>query len=1500
MIKRSKFLAIYVLAVAILSVMMVGFGAWVVAPSDQSDPSHSIPADSSPCFTTDGGYYTGTAKRPVLNDLGVAIYGDGVISAYVDLTEDEGIVGLAPGYKAECVAAFDVAGRELPEDKWGINAGKHYYKITDLSTGQVISNYHELEISKAPAVIIGSTVADSKGRTRFYDGETITTLTGSVQLIAPGDGYTDEDYKDHPLLDVIIEGLSFTGSFTYGASYTKQSKNATIAVGQTGYSSTSSAFSNVYIVEQSVTSSSVSVEAVAYKGSTYYGTVESAISENSSSKATVYVIPYSESESYNDYSHSKAARTIKGTVTITSTLTLVLPYSGTDYNKTEEARDKKDGEASADYNDFVKSTYLINAYSDPESFLKNELFVTGSLTVEGTLNIGGFCYAGGGGQFAGHTHGSYAQLTIDGGSMTVASNANFNCYGFVKNTGSYEKLVFESGSNMSVPFVLYEFRGGSVSTAMQNPDDKTFYSTPFIRFNFPNIVGEYRINGGTTTKARAALAAAGQSATADTAVIGTGTDSLIQLPVGSRVDIKYVHDTTVDGTFGKLSLKFYGDATLNSLYIYKSFNFVIAKYEVEVSSRGAYMPISYVLDIEIASGTFSAISSSGSVQNIKVLPGGKITVAEGATLKAANIIVYDTSPEKGPAGYFDYPAVGTKGIEAGKLVVAGTLEAEGVAGEITPAGANARLKIKSGVKINDSWEAYTKYETNSQSIITPPAGFPTDYKTNPGAYSGLYKTSTAGPVDLVITTAGSDTLVYYYNYIREAKGSVINGVGSSAQSNLKATEYSAVMLSENVYAWLDPTVTVTLNPVGGSVTPSSMRFTAHLGESGIGLTMAEYASIVGVIPTRADSEFLGWYLDEAYEKPLGEYYTEIVSDVTLYAKWTLNQLTTVTFNTGGGSTVAPITVTVTNDGISEEDLLRITSAVSSKVGYESWGWFIDEGCTQPVSRTNIKNKSVTVYMKWIELTGTTYTVTYDPNNAGKVGIEDVDYSAEFGQASVAEGVTNYRPIYKTASTDTNPLIMYYLVGWSTEPDATEATPSFEITSNVTLYAVWAEKEHTVTYSSDGTNGGLIQYYCDGQGLVPATSERVSYKLAGWYTAASDGEKRSEGYSVTEDMTLYAVWRGVMVYYDANGGSVTTGSEQYNGSPMTLPTPTRTGYKFTGWYTAASGGDKVGDAGGGYTPTDGITLYAQWTGFTVTFDANDGSVSPGSAQYNGTAITLPTPTRSGYTFNGWYTASSGGSKVGGAGDPYTPAADVTLYAQWTKESSGGGGCVADGTLITLADGTVKPVEEILESDILLVFDHETGQLIAAPIIFVERDGWKYYNVINLVFSDGTHLRLIYEHAIFDINENKYVYITEENYLDYVGHEFASFDGSGIGTVTLDAAYVTSEYAGCFSLVTAYHLNYFIDGMLSIPGGITGLFNYFEYGDGLVYDKEKMEADIEEYGLYTYEDFSDYLPEEVYEMFAAPYFKISVGKGYVSFDEILSMIETYLIKNGVVPP
>ena len=142
-----------------------------------------------------------------------------------------------------------------------------------------------------------------------------------------------------------------------------------------------------------------------------------------------------------------------------------------------------------------------------------------------------------------------------------------------------------------------------------------------------------------------------------------------------------------------------------------------------------------------------------------------------------------------------------------------------------------------------------------------------------------------------------------------------------------------------------------------------------------------------------------------------------------------------------------------------------------------------------------------------------------------------------------------------------------------------------------------------------------------------------------------------------------------VTLNANGGSV---------SPASLSAARPTSYTFKNWNTAANGSGKSYAPGATYSTDENVTLYAQWNSSTKT-----------------AAVTLPTPTRSGYVFKGWGTSSTSTSGVTGS---YTPTGNVTLYAVWEKKptpeaASGTWGDLswtldADGLLTISGSGSMK--------------------------------------------------------------------------------------------------------------------------------------------------------------------------------------------------------------------
>ncbi len=216
--------------------------------------------------------------------------------------------------------------------------------------------------------------------------------------------------------------------------------------------------------------------------------------------------------------------------------------------------------------------------------------------------------------------------------------------------------------------------------------------------------------------------------------------------------------------------------------------------------------------------------------------------------------------------------------------------------------------------------------------------------------------------------------------------------------------------------------------------------------------------------------------------------------------------------------------------------------------------------------------------------------------------------------------------------------------------------------------------YTVSFNGNGGTSGTTQTIPAGTSLSLPSSSRTGFTFNGWYTAASGGTFlgfAGTSYTPTSSVTLYAQWSAITytVTWDANGGSVSpTSNSGVYGATITAPTPTRTGYTFLYWRNPASGGDPIFlSAGASYTIIGTITWTAIWSinTYTVSYDEQGGNaVSDATVNY-GSSTTLPSISRSGFTFNGWYTASSGGTFVGLAGTSYGPVtSNVTIYAQWT--------------------------------------------------------------------------------------------------------------------------------------------------------------------------------------------------------------------------------------------
>ena len=221
-------------------------------------------------------------------------------------------------------------------------------------------------------------------------------------------------------------------------------------------------------------------------------------------------------------------------------------------------------------------------------------------------------------------------------------------------------------------------------------------------------------------------------------------------------------------------------------------------------------------------------------------------------------------------------------------------------------------------------------------------------------------------------------------------------------------------------------------------------------------------------------------------------------------------------------------------------------------------------------------------------------------------------------------------------------------------NGTSYSQTFTTSASISLnsYTELFSKQVTVSYSDSGSASISASAYWQTQ---------TSSSGGDAYSSSSQGGTQA---LTAVDAKTYTVT------YNANGGTGAPGSQtKTHGTALTLSStkPTKTGYTFKNWNTSANGSGTSYNAGASYTANTAVTLYAQWTAnvYTVTFNANGGTTPTAnkSVTYASTYGELPTPSRTGYIFNGWYTATSGGTRIQSTTTVSITSAQ-TLYAQWS--------------------------------------------------------------------------------------------------------------------------------------------------------------------------------------------------------------------------------------------
>ena len=311
--------------------------------------------------------------------------------------------------------------------------------------------------------------------------------------------------------------------------------------------------------------------------------------------------------------------------------------------------------------------------------------------------------------------------------------------------------------------------------------------------------------------------------------------------------------------------------------------------------------------------------------------------------------------------------------------------------------------------------------------------------------------------------------------------------------------------------------------------------------------------------------------------------------------------------------------------------LPITLPVPTRAGYEFGGWFLSSDFSG-AAQTTIPagtDSNVYVYAKWIK----TYNITYHLG-----GGENAESNPQtFNEKTL--------PLTLAAPTRDG----FTFGGWYQNPACSGnqvTTIDAGTEKNVSLWAKWNAIEYSVSYVlNGGTNSdqNVAKYSILDTPVKLYNPTRDGYLFEGWFASSDFSGERMTYLSKDNlgDVTLHAKWSlAYTITYNTNGGfndgrnpSVFT----ENTETFTLFEAEKVNYSFLGWFDNEElTGTPITQIAKG--TKNNIVLWAKWssTQITVTFNPNGGGVSPLTkvVKKGGTYGELPTPTKAGYTFNGW--------------------------------------------------------------------------------------------------------------------------------------------------------------------------------------------------------------------------------------------------------------------------
>ena len=493
-------------------------------------------------------------------------------------------------------------------------------------------------------------------------------------------------------------------------------------------------------------------------------------------------------------------------------------------------------------------------------------------------------------------------------------------------------------------------------------------------------------------------------------------------------------------------------------------------------------------------------------------------------------------------------------------------------------------------------------------------------------------------------------------------------------------------------------------------------------------------------PTNARTgySFTGWYTTPAGTGTAVSAPTPIAENTNFYAKWSANAAT-VNFDSQAGTYVPSFS--------GKYDGLVTQPAAPTRAGYTFGGWYKDGAGTTAwnFASDTIAANPTTIYAKWLGI---------GPGIQKVVDFQRNDGSADsYWQLAAPVGATIAAPPAPVRAG-------YSFAGWYTDAQGNTAWnfATSTVADNTILYAKWTLITLSITYVE---NGGTvtpdvsgITYTGDTAPTLTAPQvdaiSKAGFDFGGWYYDAALTQPAAAGQSFTTNITLYAKWLNhYVVTFHKNDGSANdvlgyqlTAGLPYvvEGSKLATPTvafPARAGYAApTKWYSNAAGTQEFVFNSGitGTTVTSNVELYVKWVplpNYVVTFESNGGTAvaSQSISPLGSTLVTRPAdPTRSGYTFAGWF--SNVGLTLPWNFGADLVASNLTLYAKWAQ--------VGAFRVAYTVDGGIYSAQ-----------DYAGGQTYSIPAdpaklgyTFV---GWKFVSGMPVDVSAGDYLRYAGDHV-----------------------------------------------------------------------------------------------------------------------------------------------------------